>query len=269
MMLPLRLTNGLATDPNRRALVTGPVLCLAFLAIYVGSPIRTSLDSWWSIPTAMSFIHGQGGELSAYVPRPPDRVPASYALTTIAGHTYSIYPIGASLLAVPAVALASSIDPAFADIVKTAPDRFEKTVASFYGAVACALFFGLLFARFNDLRIAVATTLIFGLGTSMWSVATRALWQHGPLVLVLIVAMYLLVLAPRRPALAQYVSIPLALSFVIRPTAAIPVALISAYVLIYYRRWFGLFILRVAAIAIAWISYNILCRASLLPRSYL
>src|SRR5262245_9874948 len=135
MMLPLRLTNGLATDPNRRALVTGAVLCLAFLAIYVGSPIRTSLDSWWSIPTAMSFIHGQGGELSAYVPRPPDRVPASYALTTIGGHTYSIYPIGTSLLAVPAVALASWIDPAFADVVKTAPDRFEKTVASFYGAV--------------------------------------------------------------------------------------------------------------------------------------
>ena len=61
--------------------------------------------------------------------------------------------------------------------------------------------------------------------------------------LVLIVAMYLLVLAPRRPALAQYVSIPLALSFIIRPTAAIPIALISAYVLIYYRRWFGFFIL--------------------------
>jgi len=243
MMLPLRLTNGLATDPNRRALVTGAVLFLAFLAIYVGSPIRTSLDSWWSIPTAMSFIHGQGGELSAYVPRPPDRVPASYALTTIAGHTYSIYPIGASLLAVPAVALAAWIDPAFADIVKAAPDRFEKTVASFYGAVACALFFGLLFARFNDLRIAVATTVIFGLGTSMWSTSTRALWQHGPLVLALIVAMYLLVLAPRRPTLAQYVGIPLALSLIIRPTAAIPIALISAYVLVYYRRWFAFFML--------------------------
>src|SRR5262249_29970577 len=64
-------------------------------------------------------------------------------------------------------------------------------------------------------------------------------------------------------------SIPLALSLVIRPTAAIPIALISAYVLVYCRRWFAFFMLWAAAIAIPWVFYNVLIWGSLLPPYYL
>src|SRR5262245_21356696 len=257
MTLAEKLTNVRRMNANKAALVAGAILFVLLLAIYTASPIRTSADSRWSIPTAMSFIRGHGGELSAYMPPSPDYAPSNYAITTIDGRTYSIYPIGAPLLAIPAVALAAWTEPAFAtSIVKTTPEELEKAIASFYGAAACALFFWLIFARFNDLRIAIATTLIFGLGTSMWSTSTRALWQHGPLVLMFIGAMLLLLGALRRPTLAQYVSIPLALSFITRPTAGIAIALISAYVLIYYRSQFLRFMLWAAVIAGPWLIYN-------------
>jgi hypothetical protein len=100
------------------------------------------------------------------------------------------------------------------------------------------------------------TTVIFALGTTMWSTASRGLWQHGPLVMMLVAAMLLLVRGRQRPSLVQYASIPLALAFVIRPTAALPIAAISAYVLIRHREWFVRYALYGTAIAILWIVYN-------------
>src|SRR6516225_1668107 len=132
----------------------------------------------------------------------PDYAPVSYALRKHGDHTYTMYPIGASLLAVPAVTLHVWMNPAFeAFIRQNVPFRFEMAIASFYGAIAVALFFWMIFVNFDDVRIAVATAVIFGLGTSMWSIATRALWQHGPLNLMLILAMLLLLGARRRAAL--------------------------------------------------------------------
>ncbi len=248
----------------------GIILFVALLATYVASPIRTSEDSRWSIATAMSFIRGTGGDLSAYLPPSPDYAPAGYALRTHGDHTYTMYPIGASVLAIPAVAFRVWLDPAFEDAIRTTvPDGTEKAIASFYGAVAAALFFFAVFIRFNDVRIAVATALIFALGTSMWSTATRALWQHGPLILMLVIAMLLLLAARRRVALVQYASLPLALSFVIRPTAGIPIIVFTAYVLICYRQWFWRFALWAACIAMPWIAYNILTWGSILPPYYL
>jgi hypothetical protein len=161
------------------------------------------------------------------------------------------------------------MNPKFeAFIRQNVPFRFEMVIASFYGAIAVALFFWMIFVNFDDVRIAVATAVIFGLGTSMWSVATSALWQHAPLNLMLILAMLLLLGARRRAALAQYASIPLALSFIIRPTAAIPIAVYSAYVLICYRPWFVRFMVWAICIAVPCMAFNIWTWGMVLPPYY-
>ncbi|MBV9726931.1 MAG: hypothetical protein JO299_17360 [Gammaproteobacteria bacterium] len=90
----------------------------------------------------MSFIRGDGGDLSAYMPPSPDYALVNYALRKHGDHAYTMYPIGASLLAVPAVALRQWMNPAFEDSIRQkVPDRFEMAIASFYGALAVALFF--------------------------------------------------------------------------------------------------------------------------------
>jgi hypothetical protein len=126
----------------------------------------------------------------------------------------------------------------------------------------------LIYSRFSSVPIALAATGIFALCTPMWSTATRALWQHGPLVLMLVVAMLLLVRGRRQPSVVQYASIPLAFAFIIRPTAAIPIAVLSVYVLIRHREWFVRYVLFGVAIAIPWFAYNLHEFNSLLPAYY-
>jgi len=249
-----------------RGIVLSFLLFAGFLAIYAASPIRTSADSRWSIPTAMSLADGKGGELSEYLASRDDR---HYAILKVDDRYYSLFPVGVSLLAVPAVMIAAWLDPAFRERLRQSPqDRFEKQVASFYGAIAALLFFWLIYSRFPSVSIALTTTVIFALGTSMWSTGTRALWQHGPLVLMLIAAMLLLVRGRRHPSLVQYASIPLAFAFIIRPTAAIPIAVFSIYVLIRHREWFIRYASYGIAVAIPWVAYNLHEFSSVLPTYY-
>lgn len=110
---------------SKTAPVVGLALFTALLATYLASPIMTSANSRWSIATAMSFIRGDGGDLSAYMPPSPNYAPVSYALRKHGDHTYTMYPIGASLLAVPAVALRVWMNPAFEASIRQ-KDQFSS-----------------------------------------------------------------------------------------------------------------------------------------------
>ncbi len=238
-----------------RGIVLSLLLLSTFLAIYIASPVRTSFDSRWSIHTALSLAEGKGGDLLEYLPIV--EAYKFYMVRQSGERYYTIFPVGTSALAAPVVGAFAWFDPGFKQrIVHSIPEQFEKTLASAFAAIAALLFFWLIYSRFPSVPIALATTVIFALGTSMWSTASRALWQHGPLVLMLVAAMLLLVRGRQRPSLVQYASIPLALAFVIRPTAALPIAAVSAYVLVRHREWFIRYALYGIVIAILWIAYN-------------
>jgi hypothetical protein len=135
-------------------------------------------------------------------------------------------------------------------------------------AAAAATFFLLIFVKFQRLPVALATTFIFSLCTSMWSVATRALWQHGPLVFMLVTAMLLIQLASKRRSLIQYASLPLAMAYIIRPTASIPIVVITSYVLIYYRACFVRYALWAMLIAVPFIAFNLEIYGKILSHYY-
>ena len=103
----------------------------------------------------------------------------------------------------------------------------------------------------------------------MWLVATRALWQHGPLVLMLVIAMLPIQLARKRPSLIQYVSLPLAMAYVIRPTASIPIVVITGYVFIYNRAWFVKYMSWAILIAVPFIAFNFAIYGKFLSHYYL
>ena len=243
------------------------LIFLSLLAIYALSPIRTSYDSRWSIPESMSFVHGHDGNLSEYQSLITKET--AYSIQMESGKPYSTYPIGASVLAVPFVAVMALVQPSFEERLKERiPVEFEAFVASFYGALAAVVFFRLVLYRWSNTIIALASTFIFSLCTPMWSTATRALWQHGPLVLTLLIAMTLLLRARARPDLIQYVGLPLAAAFVIRPTAAVPIAIITLYVLAFYWKWILRYFLWASLIAIPWVSRDLLVYDAILPPYY-
>src|SRR5215469_14120307 len=177
------------------------------LAIYVASPVRTLYDSRWSIYEAMSFLGGHDGNLADYKGMVEQQ--KGYAIEYRHAKPYVIYPIGVPLLAAPFVAVALMVDPGFGESLKSRmPERFEAFVASFYGALAGTFFYALLLYRFGSRQVALVATVFFCLGTAMWSTATRGLWQHGPLILMYVIALTILLRAERRPSLSQFVALP-------------------------------------------------------------
>jgi hypothetical protein len=240
---------------------------VVLLTIYAFSPVRTPFDSRWSLHTAMSMVRGHGGDLTEYMPALKRN--DFYAIEYPGGRPHTYFPIGASILAMPAVAVAWWVRPAFfAELQDHVPDGFEKIVASIIGAAAAVVFFWLVYSQFEVLGTAFAATAIFALGTSMWSTATRALWQHGPLVLMFTIVMLLTVRASRRPALVQYAGLPLAMAYIIRPTAAVAIVVISVYVFVFYRAWFLQYIGWAMIAAVPWIAFNYWIYGAMLPPYY-
>ena len=240
----------------------------AFLfAIYVASPVRTPFDSRWSIHTALSLVEGQGGDLSDYLPVLEKN--DFYAIDLPDGRPHTVYPIGVSILVAPIVGVIALINPSFKSMLREqVPANLEKVLASLIGAVAAALFFWVVLGQFQRVSIALVTTIIFSLCTSMWSTATRALWQHGPLVLMFVITMLLLQRARKNPRLIQYVGLPLAFAYLVRPTASIPIAVLTTYIAIYYRAWFVRYVIGIGLIIVPWIAFNLEIYGAILPPYY-
>jgi hypothetical protein len=100
-------------------------------------------------------------------------------------------------------------------------------VAALTTAGAVALLF-VAFLRISSTRVAVFGALVFALGTGTWSVASQALWQHGPA--MLFIALALLHPAPKY---AGFAWIPAVLT---RPISASIGLASSAYEIVRKRR---------------------------------
>ena len=252
---------------------SGSLVVLSFclfsllLAVFVASPIRIPTDSRWSVHTALSFARGHGGDLTEFLPI-IEKLKFD-AIQSLDGHPRSRYPIGTSLLVAPAVAVIAAMRPKWAmDLRGAIPERTEQFLASIIGAVTGVVFFWLVFLNFRSVPIGLFSAAMLSFSTSVWSTSTRALWQHGPLILMLSIALLLLTLARRKPALAQFVSLPLIAGYMIRPTGIVPLGILSLYVLVYYRSWVPKYIVWLLLIAVPWIIFNFSIYGTPLPIYY-
>ena len=220
------------------------------------------LDSMWTIPASMSIIKQGNTDLDEYQPLIDRTSEGTYLIQTMGGHLYANYPPSISLLAAPFVFAAErfarqaySIDLA-AYVQNTIPTALEMLIASFLTALTVVVIYRM--ARlFLNTGLSLALTFIFAFCTSAWSVTSRALWRHGPSMLMLTIALYLILLAKNRPRLIQFASLPLAFSFTVRGTNAVPIALLTLYVLIQYRRYFLLYLLWTLPVVVPFVAYNL------------
>ena len=232
-------------------------LCLfsLLLTVFVASPIRLPTDSRWSVHTALSFARGHGGDLTEFLPIIEKE--KFDAIHSPDGHPRSRYPIGTSLLVAPAVGVIAAMRPTWAVNLRGAiPARTEQFLASIIGAATGVVFFWLVFLNFRSVPIGLFSAAVLAFSTSVWSTSTRALWQHGPLILMLSIAMLLLTLARRKPAIAQFVSLPLIAGYMIRPTGIVPLGILSLYVLVYHRSSLPKYAAWLLLIAVPWIIFN-------------
>ena len=249
-----------------------PGIILLTFAIYALSPVTTSTDSAWTFHLAASMLREHNIDLDEY--RGLMDLKLDYRLRTVGGHVYSYYPIATPLLVTPAVWLTNVIYPHFYQIdfytylQEHAPDtrtaKLEKVIASGIAALAAALIY-LIARRELGARGSLVITSIFVLSTSMWSTASRALWQHGPSALFLSAALFLLLLSHERPGLFLWIGMLLGYSYLIRPTNSLSVAFIGLYVLVNRRKDLWLYILGIALILVPYIIQNWITYRNIFP----
>lgn len=225
-------------------------LFLAVLFVHIRGNMGCA-DSMWSIPTAISLLDRHSPRLDGY-----QAVLAARNYNFIRyynGHYYTMFPLGASVLAAPVVAIlrplarrAISTQPQLRDTLERYQEArgcptvlaepviefnslTELLIASLIVAATTLLVFYLA-GRHLSLRRAAIIAVVFAFGTSVWSTASRSLWQHGPSILMLTAALMVLTGNKSRKAFFMAGAL-LAFGYVCRPTSAIALAVLSAWVL--------------------------------------
>lgn len=219
---------------------------LALYLVYTVSPVRMRTDSIWSIPIALSVLHE--GDLDEYR-QATDALP--HGLAESQGSRFSTFPVGASLVAVPFLALADAFAavPWPIEAVARQADRWreaswatgdvplgffdttELLVASFCAVVAVLCFF-VLVSRFATPRTALFLTVVLAVGSPVYSTATRGLWQHGPAMMFVLAAWAVATRGTHldsvwRDAAAGALA---GAALVCRPTVLVPLVLLAFFV---------------------------------------
>jgi hypothetical protein len=281
------------TPPARRDLAASPfvpwLLCGVLFALYTVSQVRLQTDSLWSIPSAASILHEGNADLDEF--RPSFFPSTAYARREAGGRTYYEYPPGVMLSALPFVAGAEALFSLMTPVLPRMGtfgeealawlalfrstgwmdagryNRTEQLIASFYVCAATALLF-LALKRRVSASAALVTVVLFALGTTAFSSASRVLWQHGP-GLFAIACVLVLVARPEQTGRTAFLTgLSVALTYVCRPTHSITVLVITGLFVLRFRPRLLAYFAGAAVVAVPFCAYNLSIYGALLSPYY-
>lgn len=248
---------------HQHTLIAVGLFCLTF-SVYFYSQNRFIKDSRWAIHVASSIINAGDSDLNEY-----QQVAKNINFTSTREHDeqlFSYFPIGNSILILPIVWIIeqTSQHPEqqtfYEYLQETSPHApylvsIQHAIASLIVALIMPILYYIGHTQFSS-KIAVIGILVFAFGTSAYSTASLVIWQHGPSMLMLTITLALFVRAEQYPRAIQWAGIPLAFSFIIRPTNSIPIILFTIIVFLRYRRQLPVYILGAMSIAIPFFLSN-------------
>jgi hypothetical protein len=236
------------------------------LTIFLMAPVSyVTYDTKYSMMVSQSLIEYGSPKLDNYeiplvtVQRPGQTIQKyPYQFREINGHFYYFFPPGTSVLSTPFVAVMNLVG-----ISVFSPDGsydyqsevvIQHTLAAFLMAVLAGIFF--MTARcFLPLGWSWLIALTSSFGTSILSMATRALWSHTWSIFLLGIVIYLLVKLEREQQPINPILLASLLSWMyfVRPTNSISIIVITGYLFWYHRTflvrymltgltWFALFV---------------------------
>lgn len=215
------------------------------------SQVFTSFDSRYSIHVAESLIKNGDINLDEYE---FSKNTGDYALFQHRGHVYSVYPILPSIIALPVVAILGKINIERKLFLKIC----EKTTASFMVALTSLILFHMVMLVSGNLKVSFLLLICFAFSTTAWSIASRALWSHGPSMLLVSLILYILLVSEKKnkPDLIPLTGILAGLAYMARPGNAAMGILLSIYVFVKFRQQFWRFISGGICVAIIFVCFN-------------
>jgi hypothetical protein len=266
----------------RRSLRVPIALFLLVFAVDFFHGITTSYDSRFACHVAMSIWRRGTTDLDPYL-EGRTLGPRDITVERVDGHARSYFPIGTPLVALPFVAAAdvflSHLLPFTIGQTTTTfdldqylklgtPVGLERFIAAVVVAACTVVVFAIASHVTPRRRIGVLAALLFAFATPAWSTASRALWQHGPSMLALSATLLLLLKARGEPRWAAWAALPLAFSYVIRPTNSIAIVVLGLYVALVHRRELPRFLGFAALVAVPFVAYDESVYHALLPPYY-
>lgn len=250
-------------------------------SIFILSPVHQPADSLYSMMVSQSILRHGAVALDHY--RFPGLTPnqskkyhsnsSIYQLDLIDGHVYYYYSPGSSVLSVPYVALmnARGIYASNADGTHdpNGEMKMQTGLAALLMAVLAVVFF-LTSRLVLPISWSIAIAIGGALGTQIWSTATRALWAHTWMIFLLGFVVLILVAHEVKQSRLRPVVLATLLSwmFFVRPTAIVPILVVTAYVLLYQRPLFLRYALTGALWLLLFVIYSWYNFGQLLPNYY-
>lgn len=202
-----------------------------------------------------------------------------YAVIKVGERLDTLFPLGGPLLSIAPTLVLDAVLPQLRGttlqefLLATPPgdpavQRIQLINASLIVALSAAVIY-LISREYLPPTYALIAVAVYAFGTSAYSTASRAMWQHGPSMLMVSITLLLLIKARHRPALIPYAALPLAAAYIVRPTNVISVVVVSIYVLFCYRRQFVPFALLGLLAAAPFVLSNLLLYDNWLSPYYL
>lgn len=260
---------GQLRSSERAALIGTRTLYIFMLLVFFISPVSVLLDGQYSMVLSDSVLRHGSTHLNAYrFPGPiaenaPCRPPPAalvrsrsvYQLDRIAGNVVYCYPNGSAILSLPFVALmeAVGVRPASPAGVYNLKGEWiiQKILAALLMAGLTCLLFGMAHLVLDE-SSSLLVALGAGLGSPIWSTASRSVWPQTWLIFLAGWVAYLLLKCARQhaPIPSALLATLLSWMYFVRPTAAIPVICVSLYIFVRYRRKF----LPFALVGMVWLA---------------
>jgi hypothetical protein len=267
----------------RAMLLLQTAIWLGMFAIFFASPVLQMNDSQYSMLTAESLIHNRTPDLSSYSIKnyradlPFDSMAGlhAYQLARTNGRLLYGFGHGTSILSLPFVAIMDllGVSPATADKQYNLAGEIivEKLLAALLMASLVVIFFRTAVLML-DWKWSFIVAIAAGLGTSVWSTASRGMWAHTwEMTLGGIVAYVLLASAVRgsvsaRPALLATL---VAWMFFVRPSGAIAVVAVGVYIFARRPRELPRYVIAGVVWMAAFVAYSMRIFGSAVPYYYL
>ncbi len=248
------------------------------LAVFLISPVTQVLDSRFSLLLTETLLHHRTFDLRRHVPQDIAsavdsrmnslRRSTSYELLRVNNTIVYAYPLGGSILSIPFVAALNlcglSNIGAHGQYRAGAEDAMQRIIASLLMATLAAIFYRMARLRLPQ-RWSAAIALGAAFGTPLWSTLSRALWGQTWAVFLTGYLAYRLLEddTKTRPANGATLATLASWAFFARPTGAIAVIGVTAYLALHRRallaQWLaaGLFWLA-CFLALSWKVYGVL-----------
>jgi hypothetical protein len=252
------------------------VLLAVVLALYLSAPNVTNTDAYLAVPTAVSIVHSADLDLEEF---DSPHVRSHYGYVEVGSRHFDRFPWAEALLFVPGVVIVDLLGgigvgrgaAALVEANRMGPLQLltaSAVTALAVLAVAAAAYERLSGSPTRRRRLSLAVALVFAVGTSAWSTTSRALWQHGPSMLALALALLVagrLERGQRPRANAALLGLAVASAYALRPTNAIAVAAFTVLVVLRHRRLAGPYVAGLLGVLVAFAAVNALSFGRVLP----